>query len=245
MTARIGAANYNNSKSTEDMKQLMILRMASAAAALPGWTASWETWEYRLRALQQKNQDLQLLPPPGLLPLRKAWQTTLKDQIRDYRSKLMTCQKSSWRDAILRILQEMQEMLPKDLRQELRREESAGHAVPPERGAAAPPTRPAGQCSQESANSDLWEEETQSSEDRRRRQRPQSQRDTTLTKSEKSQNNQAFEETRDTYDYPQGYFSMSDTKGNNILGKIPRAVKVTFNPNDEIRTMSEPERGGA
>ena len=38
---------------------------------------------------------------------------------------------------------------------------------------------------------------------------------------------------------------MSDTKGNNILGKIPRAVKVTFNPNDEIRTMSEPERGGA
>ena len=229
------------------MKQLMILRMASAAAALPGWTASWETWEYRLRALQQKNRDLQLLPPPGLLPLRQAWQTTLKDQIRDYRSNLMTCQKSSWRDAILRILQEMQEKLPKDLRQELRREGSGGHAVPPERGEAAPHTHPAGQCSQESVNFDRWEEETQSSEDRRRRQRPHSQRDTTpgTKKSEENQNNQAIEEqTRDTYDFPQGYFSMSDTKGNNILGKIPRAVKVKFNPIDEIKTISELERGG-
>ena len=136
-------------------------------------------------------------------------------------------------------------MLPKDLRQELKREESAGHDASPERGAAASHTHPAGQCSQESANFDLWEPETQSSEDRRQRQTPQSQRDTTHTKSEKSQNNQAFEETRNTYDYPQGYFNMSDTKRNNILGKIPRAVKVKFNPNDEIRTISELERGGA
>ena len=37
---------------------------------------------------------------------------------------------------------------------------------------------------------------------------------------------------------------MSDTKGNNILGKIPRAVKVKFNPIDEIKTISELERGG-
>ena len=36
---------------------------------------------------------------------------------------------------------------------------------------------------------------------------------------------------------------MSDT-GNNILGKIPKAVKVKFNPIDEIKTFSEPERGG-